>query len=177
MILRMAVSWPLAVILAVSAFAQEVSPSQRQPQAPGLTSISPDEAVQRAKALRESRHSAEALDLLKNVLKATPNNVEANLLAAEMLMDANDFDLARNYFKQVLDNEPSNFRANLGTGKIWIANHYWRQAASYLEKAENVAPAENRAEGPPNDALRHKRPESERARTTAIHRRRGWQRS
>jgi lipopolysaccharide biosynthesis regulator YciM len=89
---------------------------------------------------------AEALDLLKSVLKSAPDNVEAMLLAGDILIASNDYDMARNYYKQVLDKEPSNFKANLGTGKIYLANRLWRQATSFLEKAEGVAPQDGRAE-------------------------------
>jgi tetratricopeptide (TPR) repeat protein len=127
------------------ALGQEVPGRDVQPP-PGGVALDPDQAVERARALQQNGHTAEALDLLKSTLKAAPGHIEALLLAAEVLMASNDYDLARDYYKQVLDKEPSNFKANLGTGKIYMANRLWRQAVLFLEKAENVAPQDSRSE-------------------------------
>lgn len=135
----------LLIVLAPPLVAQE-DPSLAGPSEPRAVTISPDQAVERANALYEAGQIAEALDLLKSVLKTAPGHIEAMLLGAEILIASNDYDLARTYYKGVLDKEPSNFKANLGTGKIWLANKYWRQAVSFLEKAENVAPQEGRSE-------------------------------
>lgn len=81
----------------------------------------------------------EALDLLREALELDPLNTAAKLLAADILMDSNDYNSARDYYRAVLDVEPSNLRANLGYGKILNANRSYRQAAAYLIRAENVA--------------------------------------
>jgi tetratricopeptide (TPR) repeat protein len=142
MIYRITTACLLLVLLALPVLGQE-TPGR---EAPPVVTISPDQAVERARTLHQMGQTAEALDLLKSALKLAPGNIEALLLAADILMASNDYDLAREYFKQVLDKEPSNFKANLGTGRIWLANKYWRQAVSFLEKAENVAPQESRSE-------------------------------
>ena len=121
-------------------------PSGEAPPPPGVVGLNPDEAVERARGLHQTGRTAEALDLLKSTLGAAPGHVEASLLAADILVASNDYDLARNYYMQVLDKEPSNFKANLGIGKIWLANRYWRQAVSFLEKAKDVAPQESQSE-------------------------------
>jgi tetratricopeptide (TPR) repeat protein len=113
---------------------------------PGPGEITPTQAIEQARQLRASGQAADALELLRQVLKAAPTHIEANLLAGEICLDGNDFDRGRDHFKQVLDIEPSNFRANLGYGKILLANRSWRQAAALLEEAEKVAPADSRAE-------------------------------
>ncbi len=145
MICRITTACLFLVLLALPVLGQE-TPGREAPPGPPVVTISPDQAVERARALHQMGQTAEALDLLKSALKLAPGNIEALLLAADILMASNDYDLAREYFKQVLDKEPSNFKANLGTGKIWLANKYWRQAVSFLEKAENVAPQESRSE-------------------------------
>jgi tetratricopeptide (TPR) repeat protein len=145
MFLRCVACGCLVSALALPAPSQE-APGRDAQAPPGVATISPDQAVERARALQQAGQTAEALDLLKSTLKTVPGHVEALLLAAEILMASNDYDLARDYYKQALDKEPSNFKANLGTGKIYLANRSWRQAVSFLEKAENVAPQESRAE-------------------------------
>jgi tetratricopeptide (TPR) repeat protein len=98
----------------------------------------------RAQASRNAQEAEqlmrEALGALGAVLQREPANIEANLLTGELSMETNDYDRARTAFKDVLRNEPSNFRANIGMGRIWITSRYWRQAISFLEAAEKVAP-------------------------------------
>ncbi len=88
----------------------------------------------------------ETITALAALLQREPGNIEANLLTGEIAMEVNDYDRARTAFKEVLRNEPGNYRANLGTGKIYISNRYWRQAISFLESAEKVAPEASRSE-------------------------------
>ncbi len=88
----------------------------------------------------------DAVQTLKTILQTDPANVRANLLMGEILLESNDYNTARDRFKAVLNVEPSNFRAAFGYGKILIGNRYWRQAASYLETADRVAPEDKRSE-------------------------------
>jgi tetratricopeptide (TPR) repeat protein len=119
-----------------------------------------EELIQQAQAfLEEARQEQseksrafkyrEALIALKSALDRDAQNIEAKLLAGETLMDIDNYDDALTTFKDVLAVEPKNFRANLGIGKIWLANNYWRQALSALEKAADVAPS-----GRKNEAVR-----------------------
>ena len=139
----------LVLLLALStslASAQGTTrPSPPQPAAPEAAATIAD-VLRAAREKYDGGQKAEALDLVRSVLKTAVNNPEANLLAAEMLYDANDYNSARDHFKKVIDSEPSNFKANLGLGKIWVASRYWRAAMSYLQVAEKVAPEANRAE-------------------------------
>jgi tetratricopeptide (TPR) repeat protein len=88
----------------------------------------------------ENNRVADALDTLRRVIQAQPNNIEANLLAGEILVANNDYNLARDYFRRVLGVEEFNFEANLGYARILLATRSVRQAAAYLERAESVAP-------------------------------------
>lgn len=147
MVLRIALLCSIVGLATPLAYAQESPPPPAsQPAAAQPTRMDPDEAVARARQLKNANQFAAALDLLKRTLVDAPGHIEGNLLAAEILMESNDYDLARTYFKNVLDREPSNYRANLGTGKIWVANRTPRQATIFLERAESVAPPEGRAE-------------------------------
>lgn len=109
-------------------------------------SLTPDQAVVLAQDRWKAGQASEAMELLRNLLQAMPGHTEANLLAADILLANNDYDTARNHYKQVLGVEPSNFRANLGYGKILVANRSPRHAVSFLEQAESVAPASGRCE-------------------------------
>gem|GEM_PF-1702277 len=95
---------------------------------------------------REAGRNAEALEVLKALLKSFPRYTEANVVAGEICLDTNDYDSGRDFFKRVLDAEPSNFKANIGMGKIYMAARQWRQAVAFLEKAESVAPRDGSAE-------------------------------
>jgi tetratricopeptide (TPR) repeat protein len=124
-----------------------LSVAQTPPPPPtGEAPLTVDQALEVARAKFKAGQVGEALDFVKRLLVQSPKNVEANLLAAEILVAQPDLDLARSYFMRVLENEPSNYRANLGLGKIWVESRYWRQAASYLEKAESVAPSDGKCE-------------------------------
>jgi tetratricopeptide (TPR) repeat protein len=81
----------------------------------------------------------DAMKLIDSALERERDNIEGNLLAGEVLMDSNQYDMARDRFLSVLKVEPRNYRANLGYGKILNANRMWRQATPYLEKADGVA--------------------------------------
>ncbi len=108
------------------------------------------ERKERALANRSNPQSEtllrETLQALAALMQREPGNIEANLLTGEIAMEVSDYDRARTAFKEVLRNEPGNYRANLGTGKIYISNRYWRQALSFLESAEKVAPEASRSE-------------------------------
>ncbi|MCK4342139.1 MAG: tetratricopeptide repeat protein [Phycisphaerae bacterium] len=113
---------------------------------PGQVELTNVQKLERAHELKEAaleenepEFLREALDLVSDVLEEDTLNTEARLLAGEILMEANEYDSARDNFSVVLEVEPSNFRANLGVGKIWNANRSWRQATAYLERAERVA--------------------------------------
>lgn len=135
------------VLVALAVYAAgQVPPATTAPAAPAALAVSPEQAVEEARQLREARRYSDAVDVLKNVLKNVPTHTGANLLAGDVLIDLKDFDSARVHYMKVLELEPSNFRANMGIGKIWIANRVPRQAASYLEQAEAVAPPDGRAE-------------------------------
>ena len=131
-------------------------PYQAAPQQPPAQQrqITPAQILARAAELKDAGLAAknpvqmqEASELVRAVLERDPNNTEAHLLAAELLLEIAeinprlaDLDGARDHFKLVLDLEPSNFRANFGFGKIYNANRAWRQASAFLQKAEQVAP-------------------------------------
>lgn len=132
----------ILVVLPFIAAAQQGTPAT-PPPTPGTTDV---ETLARAQALLDEGKEKgdaqllqQALDLVTSVLEGDRLNIQANLLAGDLLMAANHFNQARDYFKIVLEREKSNFRANLGYGKILAANHLWRQAAAYLEEAEDVA--------------------------------------
>lgn len=136
---RLSAIGSILLALPLSVGAQQGSP----PASPAMTDV---ETLARAQALLdEGKEQADAqllqqaLDLVNSVLERDRLNIQANLLAGELLVAANQFNQARDYFKLVLDREELNFRANLGYGKILAANHLWRQAVAYLEKAETVA--------------------------------------
>lgn len=136
------------VLTAVPFFAaaQEKPTATSQPVAASQEQQSVEELIKQARDHRAAGALNDALALLATVLQRDPVNSEAKLLSAEILMDINRYDDARNLFKQVLDVEPSNFRANVGYGKILAANRSWRQATNYLERAEQVAPEPQRCE-------------------------------
>ncbi len=92
------------------------------------------------KATRSESLLADARRVLGVLLTRDPLNTDANLLAGELGLEANDYDTARKYFMQVTQIEPNNYRANVGLGRIWNANRSFRQAVLFLEAAERVAP-------------------------------------
>lgn len=136
---------PLLVVLIallVPAFGQDTPPVA----APSATEKL-ELARQKHESARETQDATvlqEAAALVQEVLAADPLNTEARLLAGEILMDANDYNGARDNFKAVLDIEPRNFRANLGYAKVLGANQAWRQATYFLETAEELATAPER---------------------------------
>lgn len=125
-----------------------------QETAPPPAQLAPDEAMDLARQKLDAgeltpQSRSDALELVRAVLDRDPGNIKAKLLGGELLLEAGpqtDFTAARKWFGDVLGLEPLNFRANLGLGKVWHASRYWRQAAQYLEKAEQVAPQDKRAE-------------------------------
>ncbi len=134
------VAFPLLVC------AQGTASEEAQQQFPERPRVTTAEALERAREGWELGSLAEALDIVRAVLSREPDNVEANLLAGQILIDSNNYNLAREYFLKALDIEPASFTANLGLGKIYLANRSVRQAAFVLEQAEKVAPADRRAE-------------------------------
>lgn len=133
--------------LTVLTVVAQVPPGAGGDAPPGPQSgLTPDQAVVLAQERWKAGQAAEAMELLRNLLQAIPGHTEANLLAGDILIANNDYDTARNHFKQVLSAEPSNFRANLGYGKILVANRSPRHAVTFLEQAESVAPAGGRSE-------------------------------
>lgn len=112
--------------------------------APG--NITPDQMVEMARERYTSGQPQEAVNLLRSVLDRFPGHTQANLLYGEILIENNDYNGARDAYLKVLEAEPSNFKAALGYGKILLANRSTRQALSYLERAEAVAPSGDRSE-------------------------------
>ncbi len=125
-----------------------LAPAEAAARAPAPQSepLSPEQVLEVARAKYQAGQTGEALDMVKRLLEAIPNHIEANLLAAELLIAGNDYSLARTFYLKVLESEAANFKANLGIGRIWLDAGYWRQALAYLEKAEAVAPESGRAE-------------------------------
>lgn len=134
------------LLISLNPFALAQAPANAPPAAPSQAGASPAELIRAARAKFDAGLNAEAFELIKAALSLDRNNIEGNVLAAEILMATNNYNDARENFKRVLDVEPSNFKANLGMGKIWIAARYWRQATSFLQEAEKVAPEASRAE-------------------------------
>ena len=139
-------------------FAQQLPPITPGPvPSPEQTSLTTEQMLQQVRERKEralaNRGNPQSETLLRENLQALaallqrePGNIEGNLLTGEIAIELSDYDRARTAFKEVLRNEPGNYRANLGTGKIYISNRYWRQAISFLESAEKVAPEASRAE-------------------------------
>jgi len=134
----------LSIVLPLEA--QSTGGGAAQPPVPEQVAMTPEQIVEAARQRRAAGMPTEAMELLRNLLKAIPTHTEANLLAGDILLENNDYDGARGHYKQVLDAEPSNFRANLGFGKIYLTNRAVRQATAYLEQAEAVAPVASRGE-------------------------------
>lgn len=141
MSIRMAIVLVLILVLPAMSVAQT-----NDDTASDTLAVSPDEAIERAREAWENGSFAEALDVVRRVLEADSDHVPANVLAGDMLIENNDYELARKHYRAAIDVEPLSFRANLGLGKIWIGNRVWRQAVGFLEKAERVAPTDRRAE-------------------------------
>ena len=135
---RVAVVVLVAVLSAALAHAQATPPAQSALSASQTLALA-TEKYQEAKDQKDAAMLREALELVRGVLAGSPLDIDANLLAGDILVDANDYDRARDYYRVVLDVDPVNYRANLGYGKILNANRSWRQAAAFLEKAERVA--------------------------------------
>lgn len=130
----------LALPLLVGAQPPAPSAPPAQPEMTDSTKLERAQTLfDQGTAQQDEQLLQQALDLVTDVLQRDQQDIQANVLAGEILVAANQYDQARNHFKTVLDREDLNFRANLGYGKILAANHLWRQSAAYLEKAENVA--------------------------------------
>jgi tetratricopeptide (TPR) repeat protein len=131
-----------AAVLAVFALCPLLA-AQTTPQNPGSRqpTITPEQAVGVARELWEGGKLAQALDAVNRVLSLDPNNIEAHVLAGQILIDNNNYDLARDHFMAVLNapGQEFNFEANLGYGRILLANRSFRQAAFNLQRAEGVA--------------------------------------
>ncbi len=130
--------------------AQEAPPPTGAPPAgEARPTVTPGQALEVIKRdldagllLEDIQRRTAAIQTVRAILEGQPEDIEAKLLAGELLMLAGgeDFEAARRYFQQVLQNEPKNFRANLGMGRIWLETNYWRQADNFLKEAESVAP-------------------------------------
>ncbi len=125
------------------------------PTADGRLMVTPGQALEVIKRdleagllLEDIQRRTTAIQTVRAILEGQPEDVEAKLLAGELLMlpGGEDFEAARRYFQQVLQTEPKNFRANLGMGRIWLETNYWRQADNFLKDAEAVAPEKRRVE-------------------------------
>lgn len=97
--------------------------------------------------LDRNKHFRAAIDILDDILKERPAEVEAEVLWGEILLDGNQYNEASEHFSRVVKHlENNNYRANLGLGKIWIANRVYRQAIPKLEIAVANAPEDRKSE-------------------------------
>lgn len=146
MVPRFAVLLFVLVMFPLLAAAQEAPNAGAPQETPAASPLTVEQALQQAREKKDAGLLQEAADLLQGVLQQNPAHTEALLLTGEILLEAQNFDSARAFFRRVLDVEPNNFRANFGTGTIWLANRVHRQALDALVRAEQVAPAAQRAE-------------------------------
>jgi tetratricopeptide (TPR) repeat protein len=152
----------ISAVLVVASFAlaaRAQQPPQQPPAAAPPQAVTPQQAVERIRQAldeglleRQPELAEQALDGLEEIIERDEANTQAHLLFGEILVRAGrtnpppeyltrygGYDAARTHFRRVLDVEPQNFRANLGMGQIWNANRSYRQASSFLERAESVA--------------------------------------
>jgi len=139
----------LAVSLSIAyASAQEAPPgapvtqpaTQPGAQPPQQAIITIDQMLNTAESLLRVGNNTQAKSILDLVLERDPNNVRAKLVAAELAIAQQEYFAARNYYREVLNVEQTNLDANVGLARIYLMTRMFRQAASYLETAQRVAP-------------------------------------
>ncbi len=139
---------PAAAQTPPPAGAPAAQPAQQQPPpaAAPQEQITPEQALRLAHQYYDAGQKRQAAEVLRYLVQAQPNNIDAQVFFGQILMELNSYDDSRKLFKMVLSKEPSNFQANLGMGKVYLANSLWTQAAAFFEIAERVAPEKGRSE-------------------------------
>ncbi len=119
------------------------APSEAMPAVLDLTT---EQILSRAEQHRARKEFQEAQNTLDVALKRGDRTVEVLILSAQIAEDREDLQSARNWYLEARRLAGEDFRANIGLGRINSRVSYWRQATTYLEAAERVAPPDKVAE-------------------------------
>jgi len=92
--------------------------------------------------VREATGSSEAMvDLLRTVLRLSPNYLPARVKLADLLLKQGDQTSAEQEYKLCLDQSPREAYALLGLGRVAVEREQWQQAEGYLGQAVKTDPS------------------------------------
>lgn len=149
------VAWLTAFAAASASAFQSVpagaaAPTTAPVQAPELTVA---ELLVAAQQLSAAGRLQEAASAFRAVLTRDANNLEAVLGLASVVETGGDTNSARVFYSRALEISATEFRALYGLARYYIRAGYWRQALTYLEKAEPLIPRAVRGEFKLNMAI------------------------
>lgn len=105
-----------------------------------LADLSFRELVSEARRLIDAEQYEAAKPYVAAAAQKDRKSLDVSLLLGDLALAENDVRTARPLYLSVYRVDRNDFRANLGLGKLYLRTRVWRQAANYLEKAEQTAP-------------------------------------
>lgn len=139
-----------------SALAQTPPRSETPASAPSdgsvaidASTLSSDQLLANAAQLADAGQLQRAAQLIDVVIKRDERNIKALWMMGQVHEQADDLQSARAFYGQALALDKNHFLSNLGLGRLYVRQKnasYGRQAITYLELAEKIAPPERHAE-------------------------------
>jgi len=148
----------LAVLAAMAAGFCPIGPVYGQAAAPATQTqpVTIPEMLDLARKAMEAGNYAEAVQYFESVLSADSANLEALLGAGEAYLRMNRLPQAFDRFNLARKIAPDDWRAQFGLGTVCLQQNYFKMAASLLEKAERLAPPDQRKDIYHNLALAYR---------------------
>lgn len=156
--MRRALTIFLAVHGAAATFAAQSVPVGQAapataPAARGADALTVAELLVRGQQQAAAGRYQEAAAAFREVLARDASNLEAILGLGSAAESVGDGNAARTMYSRALEISATEFRALYGLAKYYIRARYWRQALTYLEKAEPLVPQAARGEFKLNQAV------------------------
>lgn len=98
-----------------------------------------------AKALIESGDTDRAVVELRNVFEFVPNHVEARLLLARMMLDAEQFPAAYGQYLRLIEQVPDNYEGRIALAELAFNARNWEEFNRHGEAAVGLEPDQDRS--------------------------------